>query len=125
MNKKEYPYNLIADVFALDRNDKWKECNIPEDLEKTTEFILENVLISQRNKEIIYARYKDNMTYIEIGEKFEISPQLAMKMIHKFLRQFRCDYWKNVHNNNKAIPYPYNLIRAIFTEDEWKNLFCV
>ena len=131
MNKKEYPYNFIADTFRLTTDEEWKtfEEEAPKAIEATVERILDAVALSQRNKKVIYARYKDNMTLAEIGKKFGCCSRNVEVIINGVQRRFRVFYFGNfgkkypMYYQMSPCTYPYNLLAKLYPSDEWDQTF--
>ena len=112
---------LLQTHLCLTTDEEWKafEEEAPKEIEATVERILDAVALSQRNKEVVYARYKDKMTLAKIGKKFGCSTATARNTIIKMQIRFRIFYF------GEYIPdtYPYNLLGALYPSNEWVQTF--
>lgn len=84
LETEEYPYNLLKEVFssrgADEEFEKLKQ-NPPPDLEEGLNRVLET--INPKEKEAIYLRYRDKLTYREIGEMLQCSPRTIRRHLVK------------------------------------------
>ena len=128
MNKKDYPYNFIAETFMLTSDEDWNdfEKKAPNDIEEAVEVILDAVA-SPTNKEILYAYYKKNMSFDEIKKMFDLRVGDIKEIISSTKLFFKRFYLRensgpsNYRIAGKWLPYPYNILVHVIHEYYWND----
>jgi len=77
-----YPENVYCVIFG-----ETEYPNMPPDAEETLEYLMGT--LTQREAEMLMFNYKDEMTYVEIGEKYGFSKERVRQIISKAIRKLR------------------------------------
>jgi len=78
----DYPENIYRAIFGAKEHP-----NMPMDAEETLERVLGT--LTPREADILTLIYKDKMTYVEIGEKYNWKKQRVPQVISKSIRRLR------------------------------------
>ena len=73
--KNDYPVNLLKDLFMC----KQLPDNTADGFETTLQSVLDE--IPERHKTALLRRYKDQMTFREVGNALGVSPQRAVQLV--------------------------------------------
>lgn len=84
LKDKEYPYNLFETIQGELPKD-WKE---PEDFKGSVEYAI-CCFLTGREQNIIHLRYRDKLTYSQIGEKYNLCAYSINRIDSKALRKLR------------------------------------
>lgn len=85
-----YPKNLIDDVINLFVAKKFgvkETIEYPDDIDGSVEYAIS--MLEKRDKDILHMRYRDGMTYDEIGKIEDISRERVRQLINKALANIR------------------------------------
>ncbi|MCL1975721.1 MAG: sigma-70 family RNA polymerase sigma factor [Firmicutes bacterium] len=78
----DYPENAYSAIFGYEMNN-----DIPTDAKETLEYIVKTLSI--RETEIFMLKYREDMTYEEIGAEYDISKQRVQQILAKAMRKLR------------------------------------
>lgn len=85
-----YPKNLIDDVINLFVAKKFgikETIEYPDDVDGSVEYAMS--MLEKRDRDILHMRYRDGMTYDEIGKIEDISRERVRQLINKALADIR------------------------------------
>ena len=83
MKKKEYPENLLAQVFV-----NGLPTDLPDDITLVLEYIIQKTL-TEREGRVLDMRYKRYMTMAAIGEEYGLRAERIRQIEAKALRKLR------------------------------------
>ena len=75
-----YPDNLLYDIFGCE----W-EFPLPADFDGSLEYVLHS--LTERDRRVLDFRYKDGMTFEEIGKRFCVTRERARQIYARALRK--------------------------------------
>ena len=82
ITKPGYPENAYRGIFGY-----FGYSGVPSDAEETLEHVMKT--LTPREAEIFMLYYKDNMTFAEIGKKYNLNKQRVQYFISKGLQKLR------------------------------------
>lgn len=81
-NEKEYPLNLIENIFGSEI-----DFELAEDFDGTLEYVLHN--LTERERKVIKMRFEENLTYEKCGKAFGVTRERIRQVEVKALRKLR------------------------------------
>lgn len=88
----EYPYNLVSDVIGSQHMEEWK-AHEPPDILETIESILSR--FSDRDERVMKYRYRDHLTYSQIGKLEGRTVERMRQVIARNIRQLKRSFNRN------------------------------
>ena len=93
---RTYPFNLIADILDISSEEKINSgyINIDSDVQKELAImwinnIIKTCSIAKNRFDMIEMRYRDHMTFDDIGNKYNLTRNRPREILMKFYRQMR------------------------------------
>ena len=83
----KYPFNLMCDAFEVDVTDVIEHINNVSDFNKSLEYVLSN--LSDRERLTLEYRYKNRMSYQEIGDVLNVTRERVRQCKVKALKNLR------------------------------------
>lgn len=124
MKKLSYPMNLINDI--VDYTDQINDEETKTMFAKSIDIIFNSHFINERTTGIIKMRYENNLTFREIGEKFDITSNRSRDVVNYGLRRIRGRYGRLLTTIPKIKTYPTETQKAltnyIFVHNNQRNL---
>ena len=112
MKKMEYPMNLINDII-VDYTDQIIDEETETMFAKSIDIIFNSHFINERTTSIIKMRYENNLTFREIGEKFDITSNRARDVLYYGLRRIRGRYGRLLTTIPKIKTYTTETQKAL------------
>ena len=83
----KYPFNLMCDAFKVDVTDVIEHINNVWDFNESLEYVLSN--LSDRERLTLECRYKNRMSYQEIGDVLNVTRERVRQCKVKALKKLR------------------------------------
>ena len=112
--KKLYPMNLINDII-VDYTDQIIDEETETMFAKSIDIIFNSNFINERTISIIKMRYENNLTFREIGERFNITHNRARDVLYYGIRRIRGRYRILLTMIPKIKTYPAEIQKALTT----------